>query len=1495
MIRLQTLARPGAAFALLFSIAAFACQAGAQVADLVQKPVDAASRVKLSGSIHPLVKKSTDGGSVSASLPMQRMVLLLNRSDKQEKALTSLLSSMQDKSSSNYHQWLTPEQFAAQFGVSDNDVAAVTGWLKQQGFTVDSVGRGKQYIQFSGTANQVETALGTQIHTLTYNNEKHIANVSAISVPEALAPAVRGVLSLNDFHKRANIIPRANLKFNSAGKWEKAAAGQATTASGKLKANFSEDTGPDDYGVLNMLAPGDLSTIYNTKPLVANGTNGSGVTIAIVGRSDIEMSDIESYRSIFQLPANDPNIIVNGPDPGDISGDDLESTLDLEISGALAPNATIDFVESASTNTSDGVDLSAIYIVDNVLAPIMSTSYGLCEADLGTAGNAFYNSLWQQAAAEGITSLVSAGDTGGSSCDGENIEGAVLAYGPAVSGLASTPYNVAVGGTMFNESAGAGPYWNTVNGANLGSAIGYIPEMVWNESCDATLVWCAATDGATSLYAGGGGASSCVVEDANGNCINGYPKPAWQTGIGVPSDGVRDVPDVSLAAAGYHDPYIMCYQGSCTTDTLNGQVYLTGFTPEGGTSASSPAFAGILSLIEQKTSTYQGQINTTLYQLFSASTPSSCNSTQMTLTSSTTSCVFNDITTGNNVIPDESGEYAGTGYDLASGIGSVNAANLLSAWPTAAKLATATTASLSSTTFTHGQSVNAVLQVAPTVGTGVPSGDVALVTDKYGSVSVATLSGGQVIAPLTTLPGGTYNLTAKYGGDSNYASSTSSPIALTVKPEDAVLTISSYTQTWNLTNGYSNPITTTTTTYGNELNFTVTAAGKSGQGTPTGSISIYDNGVLIGTASLTSENYVTIATGYPPSLLAVPSSKPIYLSTGSHSITATYTGDNSFNAVTTTPAYVATITKASPILMDTRSSPLSAAVGTPLTMTGTPEYAWTGAGAVSPADPTGSIQFSVNGTNYGDPQSISENQVDQGSGIAVPNVPSANLSYTFTSSLSGLISATYSGDANYLPFTGGNRDLTIYSTSQKLPKITLTASPAHPTVGQLVNYTVTALPDKNGDATPTGTVTVLGAAVNYYTSLYYTATLVNGVATFQSVAIQAGDSVSYATYSGDSVYTGAASSAITVPVKQAVPTVTLTTSSTYAAPNSQTIFYASVSADSAGYIVSGPLTSAIQFYDAVNGAAAQPLGAPHYLLNNAYTLPANLPAGTNVITVQYPGDTDWMAATSAPVTVTVTNPDYQVTSSATTVDISSGGTSTATITITPILGFSQPVTLSCGTGLPVGVTCSFSPATVTPNGGPVTTTLTLTSAGAYTSASNTKFILGGSGMSLAALACLILPGRRRRSNWLLLLLVALGTGSMIGCGGSSTPKTVTAAAPTLSSVSLSTSAVKVASGQPVTLTAAITVDGTSPTGTVTFLEGSTTLGSSTVTDGAATLTTSTLQMGTHTITASYSGDTQYEVATSSAIYEAITGSMSLSVSAASGTDTHALPLTVTLQ
>ncbi len=562
--------------------------------------IDDSDRVILHGNVPVRARPELEIGRSRADLPMARMILLLRKRPGGDGELQRLLAAQHDPSSPLFHRWLTPEEFGARFGLGDGEIATVAGWLRAQGFTIDEVAHGRGWIDFSGTAAQVERAFRVEMRDYLVDGRVRHANAGEPSLPRALAGLVHGVVALHSFESRPLLrVSRANANGGAG----------------------------DHY-----LAPADFATIYDLVPAYTAGLNGGGQSIAIVARSDIQLSDVRSFRATFGLPANDPVFVHNGPDPGVVSGDEGEADLDTEWAGAVARSATIKLVISASTNSADGVDLSAQYIVDHNLAPVRSTSFGLCEAQMGSTDLAFYDSLWSQAAAQGITSLTSAGDSGAAGCDSPD---ATSGSGRAVSGICSSSNDVCVGGTQLDDTASPGSYWSaSENPVTQGSALSYIPELVWNESGAA---------GGSGLWSTGGGASTV------------YAKPAWQSAPGVPSDGSRDVPDVALSAAD-HDGYLGFSAGH--------EVVFS------GTSAAAPSFAGILALVVESTGSRQGNANTALYSMAARQY------------AGTGAAVFHDIRSGNNSVPGTTGFPAGSAYDRATGLGSVDAAALIQHWGT---------------------------------------------------------------------------------------------------------------------------------------------------------------------------------------------------------------------------------------------------------------------------------------------------------------------------------------------------------------------------------------------------------------------------------------------------------------------------------------------------------------------------------------------------------------------------------------------------------------------------------------------------------------------------------------------------------------------------------------------------------------------------------------------------------------------------------------------
>jgi len=689
--------------------------------DRITQYIDDERRIVLRGQRHPLATPEHDAGAVAPGYRMEHMILTLQASSAQQVALEELLAAQQDPDSSNYHQWLTPQSYGQRFGVSESDLAQIVNWLRWHGMSVEEVTASGRAVIFSGTAAQVEAAFHTPMHTYQVAGQLHHANAEDPEIPEALAEVVTGVVSLHDFRSQAMHL--------------------------MLKRPAPAFT----IGSNHYLAPADFATIYDLGPLYQQGLTGSGQSIAVVGRSNIHLADVRQFRSAFGLAANDPQVIVNGTDPGIVSVDEeVEADLDVQWAGALASSAAVKFVVSASTNASDGAFLSAQYIVNRNLAPVLTMSFGLCEPALGSSGNSFINSLWQQAASQGMTVFVASGDDGAAGCDSPSETTAQ--GGHAVNGLCSTPYSVCVGGTEFNDAASPSTYWSSSNASGTqASALSYIPEIVWNES------------GSSGLWASGGGVSSV------------YAKPSWQAGPGVPADGHRDVPDVSLTAAG-HDGYLIY---------LNG-----GMGAVGGTSAATPSLAGIMALVLQGAGARVGNADATFYAL--ASRQDSAGG----------AAVFHDITNGNNSVPGQSGYSATPGYDLATGLGSVDAYMLVHHWSDGSVVpALQLNASASSVSFVAGSngSVNLTVNVSGGFNaavafsvSGVPSGVAPTFTPAQ---LLAPGSGTSVLKLMSTASAqpGTYTLTvsASGGGLTKTAN-----ITLTILPVPMfTLTISSSSAT----------------------------------------------------------------------------------------------------------------------------------------------------------------------------------------------------------------------------------------------------------------------------------------------------------------------------------------------------------------------------------------------------------------------------------------------------------------------------------------------------------------------------------------------------------------------------------------------------------------------------------------------------------------------------------------------------------------------------
>jgi subtilase family serine protease len=989
----------------------------AQVANVqsrIGQVIDDKNLVTLKGNTHPLAIAEFDRGEVAASLPMNRMLLVLTHTTQQDAALKQLIADQQNQASSRYRQWLTPQQYGQTFGPSAQDIKTISSWLQSHGFQVAAASPGGHVIEFSGTAGQVQEAFHTSIHHYVVNGEDHYANSSDPQIPAALAPVVAGVKSLHNFNAKPNAA--------YAGLFRRDKSTGVTTATSGPKFTFTSG-GATEFA----LGPADFSTIYNVQPLWNAGIDGTGESIAIIQESNINIQDIRNFRALFGLPANDPEIVLDGPDPGIVPGIESEADIDVTWSGAVAKGATIKLVVSATTNTTEGIALSAQYVADNNIASITSLSFGQCELALGTAGNQFWNAVWEQEAAEGITAFVSAGDGGSAGCD--DFDTASYAQrGLAINGDASTPFDVAVGGTDFvGDFTNPTQFWSLTNNATTqGSALSYIPEVPWNDSCANSLfaflglgtdpiAVCNSAVGASflNIVGGSGGRSSCIVSDGQNrsSCTTGYAKPSWQAGVGVPADKVRDIPDVSLFASnGFLGSfYIICQADLSPTGMCDLNPPFEDFAGFGGTSVSSPAFAGILALVEQKTHARQGNANFVLYKLAGEQNPAACNVNVGGLLTSlpAASCIFNDITADTNAVPcltgspdcntegaDPlgvlSGYNSGVGYDLTTGLGSVNASNLVNNWKSVTFTPTVTTLKLNPAFIVHGQGANVDVSVSAQQGT--PTGQVALETNTQDPAGDLTLgSNGTIVTNTHLLPGGISFVTADYFGDGTFARSTSQPAPIVVLPELSTTTISLFslnaqqTQTVPFTGGG----------YGSIIFLRADVAGRSGFGSATGNVIFTDDG-----RSVTGNPFKLNAAGNT----LTPNSIDTF-NVGVHVIRATYDGDLSFLPSVAVPVSF-TITKGATSTTVAAGSP-TAAQGASVTLTATVATSSFG------NPPTGSVRFTAGGRSLGSVAVTGGSNPNTGVAFATASVTTTALAVGADS-----ITATYSGDGNYTGSTG---------------------------------------------------------------------------------------------------------------------------------------------------------------------------------------------------------------------------------------------------------------------------------------------------------------------------------------------------------------------------------------------------------------------------------------------------------------------------------------------
>jgi hypothetical protein len=996
-------------------------------------------RVTLLNNVNPLAQAKYDQGAAPGTMETGRIMLVLKRSDVQENALKQYIADLQNPNSPNYRKWLTPTQIGSRYGISDTDLNAVTGWLESQGFTVEKVPAARTFIIFSGNMAQIQQAFNTVIHRYLVNGEMHLANSADPQIPAALAPVIAGISRLNDFRPKPGVTGGRAAHFDPEAK--------------RIKPNLTLQNMKG--GSTLFTTPADAATIYDTPNSALNGNyakssplvggksyDGTGVTIGVVGDADINAQDIANYRAAF-LPssysANQPSVVVDGNDPG-LGLDSLEALLDLEVSGGVAPGANIIFYTSASVGISQGLDFAIGRALADNNVSILNVSFGECEAFLGSAGNQTYSMDWEQAAAQGITVTVAAGDAGSAGCETDTTV-ASAQTGLAVSGVASTAYNIAVGGTDYDPLLNNfDTYVSTSNVATnyYGTALSYIPESPWNDSTAPpnTGAYSAnqpATGG--SIGGGGGGVSSCtqssgVPPDITCNPGTGYPIPPFQTGTPNFSFHNRALPDVSLLAAdgAYNALWLICSDSDINNlaglSATQADCQQTGgkftadttFTGGGGTSAASPALAGMLALVSQSQGGVRlGQANNVLYNLAAQSTlyPT----------------VFHDVTAGNNSVacgagtPDcgsngfLTGYNAGTGYDAATGLGSIDATQLVANWTKASFIPTTSSLTINGGTtpisVTHGTS----LDLAATVAPGTATGDVSFINNsgvENGQSLIGfyqPLAGGTAGISTTDLPGSPhpYDVYAYYGGDVKNAASQSNPVQVTISAEasSVVLGMSATDPSGaplcdDVDQGVGISCKGQTIPYGFITLISAHVKSSSGSNTvATGNILLADTAASLPVSTLPISSAGTAA--FSNDTDPVDS-----LSVGAHGLTATYAGDGSYQASNSGSAYTFTIAKSQTTL----------ALAADQSGSNVDLLADVNAHSIGVA-PTGTVTFQTGGVTLGT-ASTSSQAPDRGFDyqLTIPTTTKGLVNGNNT------ITASYSGDNHYTS-SNGNTVLSV--------------------------------------------------------------------------------------------------------------------------------------------------------------------------------------------------------------------------------------------------------------------------------------------------------------------------------------------------------------------------------------------------------------------------------------------------------------------------------------
>jgi len=1180
---------PLLAFASALLLSAILPAQQATPATRIVGPIDENQLVALKGNVNPNAIQKNDHGQVSDSLPMAGLMLLLSRTPEQQTAFDTYVQSEYEASSPNFHHWLTPAQIGQLYGPSQADIAAISAWLTGKGFTVTHVAPDGMSISFSGTAGQVTSAFHTEIHQLSVNGKPHIANMSDPQIPAAISSVVSGVKGLHNFLPHPLHHDGGLVHFNQqAGKWQLPAADSTNSSTRKTAGstaaarvhtqwgiNVPSQNGNDPY-LIEDVTPYDFATIYNVLPLWTAGTTGAGQTIAIDGTSDITLSDVTSYRSAFGLPAGltvEEEKGVNGIDPGvctDTTGADIctaadleENTLDVEVSGGVATGAQIVLVTSGynsqTTPTNDPLFDGAQFVVENhgntsassasaqavAGASILSVSYGECELGLGEASNVAYYNLWQTAAAEGISVFVATGDSGSPLCDSggdSNGDPYSAQYGLSANGLASTPFNTAVGGTDFSwcqptinssgsivgcptTSSAATPYWNSTSSGTTGeSATGYVPETPWNDSCE-NPIWSAyLLSFANNLV--GAGLPSSSNPDAVCNWVQNnwlsvyesyYQNYGQQIVLGAYIDTVGGSGGVSNCVVNTTDStqnsFGTCTASAGTVTTAGGTVNLANDgwpSPSWQASSGVTGTSGLTARAIPDVSFFAGDGSLDSATLICVSALGSCV-TQSQLSNASVEPTAQEVGGTSVATPEMAGVMALINQKSKGAQGLPN--KQLYQLAASENYSQCSAESVKNTsTSCYYQSIDQGTITTPcSLGTAGDEGGALYEGGGYwnvpsqnytGAVSpnCTGLNSGDVIGTLVstgTTPA--YNATAGF----NMATGLGS------------LNVYNVVNAW-VSDAGTNPVTMTVTTTpaassgtvtlasGVSLTIAVTVDGGT-TGTPTGTITVAGGGYT-GNASLTSgAASLTIKAGS--------------LAPGTDTLTISYSGDTNFAASTQT----LTVNAAAAAATVTISAPAEGNVANPVSVS-------VGVGGPGSASPTGTVTL-TGGSYSSTAVTLSSN------GTASFTIPAGTLPAG-----TDTLTADYSGDSNYGHATG-TTTITMVSTPLVMPTIKVTPSPTSVDTSSSLGVTIDVT--GSGGTLPSGTVTLTSSAAISGSTLAsgITAQLSGGVATITVPAnnLGAGTDTLSAAYSGDAVYAPGTAGTATVTVTQSTYSLTATT------------------------------------------------------------------------------------------------------------------------------------------------------------------------------------------------------------------------------------------------------------------------------------------------------------------------------------------------------------------